>query len=156
MQLYFLRHGLADRDKWSGSDFERPLTDEGAARMKREAKAMESMGLELDRLLSSPLTRARQTADIVARRLDKEVVEDDRLAGGFDLRALEKILQRCKSGERIMLVGHEPSFSDVIGTLVGDADVVCKKGSLARVDIFSLSPMRGRLVWLIPPKALDI
>jgi phosphohistidine phosphatase len=155
MQLYFLRHGLADRDKWSGNDFERPLTQEGKERMKREAKAMEEMGLELDRILCSPLTRARETAEIVARRLDMDVMEDERLAGQFDIRVLEKIVRKGKTGERIMLVGHEPSFSEVIGTLIGDADVVCKKGSLARVDIFSMSPVRGRLVWLIPPKALD-
>lgn len=156
MQLYFLRHGLADRGAWSGDDFNRPLTVEGKERMKRSAKTMQSIGLELDRIVSSPLVRARQTADIVARRLGIDVVEDDRLAGGFDLDSLEAMLRDFKRDERVILVGHEPTFSMVIGDLIGGADVVCKKGSLARIDLSSISPPRGQLVWMIPPRALAL
>jgi phosphohistidine phosphatase SixA len=79
---------------------------------------------------------------------------DDRLAPGFDLKALEAILRELEGTLAVMVVGHEPDFSEVIGDLIGGAQVVVKKGSLARIEMHSLSPPRGTLVWLIPPKLL--
>jgi phosphohistidine phosphatase len=156
MQLYFLRHGLADRSAWGGDDFSRPLTPEGVEKMERSAKTIEAAGLRFDRILSSPLVRAMQTAEIVAKRQGIQVEPDDRLAGGFGLAALREILESCREDARVLLVGHEPTFSDTIGGLIGGADVVCKKGSLARVDLYSTSPPRGELVWMIPPRVLAL
>lgn len=154
MQVYFLRHGLADRSAWDGDDFQRPLTPEGRDRMKRTARTLERLDLGIDHVVSSPLARARQTAEIVAKRLDLGVEQDERLAGGFGPRELQDILEPMPSDARMMLVGHEPTFSDTIGAIVGGAHVVCKKGSLTRVDLFSVRPPRGQLVWVIPPRVL--
>ena len=105
MQVYFLRHGLADRGAWDGDDFHRPLTPEGRNRIKRTAKTIDRLGLRVDRIVSSPLTRALQTAEIVAKHLDTGVDQDERLAGGFGPRELQEILDPMPTDARVMLVG---------------------------------------------------
>ncbi len=156
MKLYLLRHGMADRDEWHGSDAERPLTSEGRKCMEREAKAMEDLGVCPDRIITSPLTRAKETAQIVAERLHLEdkLVEDTRVANSFDVERLAEIVRENDEAQSLMFVGHEPDFSETIGELVGGARVGLKKGGLARIDLSDSSSTRGDLVWLLPPKAL--
>jgi phosphohistidine phosphatase len=155
MQLYFLRHGLADWPNWDPArDDERPLTDEGVDKMRAEARAIERLGVEVDAILSSPLVRARQTAEPVAKRLGLDVVEEPALAPGFDVKRLRDVLRRYPNANGLMLVGHEPDFSQTIAQLVGGGRVVMKKGGLARVDLDASDPPGGALVWLLGPKAL--
>ena len=156
MELYFLRHGAADkRGEWQGDDRLRALTPDGAAAVGRITAALAAAGLSVDVIVSSPLLRARQTADIAAKELGHKagVVEDERLANGFDLGKLAALLADIGRPPRAMLVGHEPSFSGTIGELTG-ARVVCKKGSVARVDVSESdgTTLRGELVWLLPPR----
>ena len=158
MQLYFLRHGLADRSAWSGADAERPLTEEGALRMAREAESLARLGLEPEVILTSPLVRARQTAQIVAERLGLEsrVQVDERLAADFGAARLPAMLADHPEASSLLLVGHEPSFSETLGELTG-GNLVFKKGGLARVDLDldePGEPLTGTLVWLLPPKVL--
>ena len=99
MNCYFLRHGIAvEPDEWTGRDFDRPLTDDGIERMKFEARAIAALSLQLDVIVTSPLLRARQTAEIVADRLKlrDELVEDERLANGFDARRLSESSRRAR------------------------------------------------------------
>jgi phosphohistidine phosphatase len=157
MQLYFLRHGIAaEREDWVGDDAERPLTDAGRERVELVGRSIARLGLKFGAILTSPLVRARQTAEIVARRLHAvaQFQEEPLLSPGFGPRELSEILQKQRSEGPLLLVGHEPDFSDTIGHLIGGARVVCKKGGLARVDLSKMQPPRGELVWLIPPKAL--
>ena len=156
MRLYFLRHGLADREEWSGPDFERPLTKRGKVFMERSADTLADLDLDLDLILTSPLARALQTAEIVANRLDMvdQLVQVEQLAPGFGLDELAHLLHTHSDAEAIMLVGHEPDFGEVIGALIGGGQVICKKGMLARVDVPSADWLEGELVWLIPPKLL--
>ena len=156
MKLYFLRHGRADRSAWMGMDFERPLTEEGKERMAQEADTIHQLDLGLDAILTSPLVRAYQTAEIVAERLNllDLLVVDERLEPGFGPSDLAEILEEHPQADEIMLVGHEPDFSEIISYLIGGGTIVCKKGSLARVDLIDAGPMAGELAWLIPPKAL--
>jgi phosphohistidine phosphatase len=159
MILYFLRHGLAgDRDAWAGDDFGRPLTDEGKERMAREAATIAKLDLNLDFILTSPLVRAYQTAEIVTQHLNltDKLVKDERLAPGFGSNQLAEILKLHPEAQVLMLVGHEPDFSQVIGDLIGGGSVECKKGSLARVDLPNPLSRQGDLVWLIPPKVLAL
>jgi phosphohistidine phosphatase len=157
MKLYFLRHGVAvESGEWDGDDASRPLTDDGRKAMEREAKAIEELGIDPDRIITSPLTRAKQTAEIVAQRLNAKIVEDDRLAGDFDEQALSLILRNHSDAKALMLVGHEPDFSRTIGELIGGGRVDLKKGGLARVDLRDTSSLDGELVWLVPPKLLMI
>jgi len=156
MILYFLRHGLAgDRGEWTGDDFERPLTEEGKKRMAREAATLVKMSLDLDMILTSPLVRAYQTAEIVAQHMNRtdKLVQDERLSPGFGSNRLAKILKTFPEAQALMLVGHEPDFSQVIGDLIGGGRLTCKKGSLACVELTGRS-LRGDLVWLIPASVL--
>ncbi len=156
MKLYFLRHGRADRSVWMGMDFERPLTEDGKERMLREADFIAQLDLGLDAILTSPLVRAYQTAEIVAERLNMLdlLTVDERLEPGFGSSDLAEIMEGYPDADEIMLVGHEPDFSETISYLIGGGNIVCKKGSLARVDLIDAGPLAGELVWLIPPKAL--
>lgn len=153
MKLYFLRHGLAgEPSEWRGNDFDRPLTDEGKERMTRQAATIATLDLELDAVLTSPLMRAYQTAEIVARQLKLlgKLVKDERLGPGFNTQQLAKILAAHPKANALMLVGHEPGLSETIGDLIGGGRVVCKKGSLIRVDV-NAETLRGELVWSLPP-----
>lgn len=156
MELYFLRHGIAADADGSG-DAARPLTSEGKERMRREAATLKAIGLDVDVVVTSPLVRARQTAEIVAEALDlrKRVVEDPRLGPGFDPERLAGILADHRDAGSVLLVGHEPTFSRTIAQLIGgDVALDVKKGSLARVDLPDPKRLRGTLVWLVPPKVL--
>ena len=159
MILYFLRHGLAGlREEWQGDDATRPLTKKGMKNMGRQAKTLARLNLRLDMIITSPLTRALQTADIVARAL--KIVEplepDERLAPGFGRDDLEQVLAAHPEAKNIMLVGHEPDFSLTISALTGGGKVILKKGGLARVDITATDPLQGALVWLLPPKIMRL
>lgn len=156
MRCYFLRHAIAaEPDSWSGSDFDRPLTREGRERMEREAKAIEDLNLALDCIVTSPLRRAKQTAELVAARVRcPNLIEDPRLANGFNVDRLAELLSAHPDAESIMLVGHEPSMSTTIGRAIGNANVELKKAALAGIDLSDRASPRGTLVCLIPPKVL--
>ena len=108
-------------------------------------------------IVTSPLVRARQTAEIVGEALgvDDKVVDDERLAHGFGRKQLGAILADHPDAESLMVVGHEPEFSATIGELTGGR-VACKKGSLARVDVADRESLRGELIWLLQPKVLTL
>jgi len=157
LRLYFLRHGKAlARAEWDDDDDLRPLTPEGADEVERVGATLAAMGVRPDLIVSSPLARAWRTAELAAAALGMsgEVVADERLAHGLDVRALKALVADHQPQGSIMLVGHEPDFSVVIGALTGGARVVCKKGGLARVDVDGHGLGAGELVWLLPPSLL--
>lgn len=157
MLVYFVRHGIAEEaDAWHGSDAERPLTDKGRAKMAAIGASLAGQKIEPDAILTSPLVRARQTAEIVAKelRMTGRVQDDERLAGGFDLRRLGAILNERAGAKSLMLVGHEPNMSAVIGHAIGDGRVEMKKGAVACVEFSDPASPRGELLWLAPPKIL--
>jgi phosphohistidine phosphatase len=157
MLCYFLRHGAAeDAQTWQGTDFERPLTGAGKKRIAREAKAMAELQLRLDIVVTSPLIRARQTAEIVVKELDlrNALVEDERIGPGFSPERLARVLDEHRDIDGIMVVGHEPSMSHTIGTLIGGAEIDFKKGGLACIEIAESLPLRGTLTFLATPRLL--
>jgi phosphohistidine phosphatase len=156
-RVYFLRHGKAmSRGVWSDDDGLRPLTPEGEAEMRREAAALKGLGLAPDVIVTSPLVRARRTAEIVAEALGLQdrLVDDASLAHGFDARALAKVAAAHPDAAQLMVVGHEPDFSAAVSQLIGGGAVVMKKGGLARVDLPDGSLKRGELAWLLTPPLL--
>jgi phosphohistidine phosphatase len=155
VRLYLLRHGRADWPGWDPArDHERPLTKAGAARLRAEARALEHLELGLDVILSSPLPRARQTAEIVAGHLGLAVTLEPGLAPGFDAKALRTLLHQHATAQALLLVGHEPDLSGVVADVAGGARIALKKGGLARLDLESIEAPRATLVWLLPPKLL--
>lgn len=166
LTLYVLRHGLAgDPSDWvTGPDSQRPLTARGKERMKAQAHTMAALDLGITTIFSSPYTRARQTAEIVAEGLQRPVTIEHTLAPGFSLAHLSNLLDEqgwsaaAPDPRAVLFVGHEPDLSTLIGDLIAGphsaARVIVKKGTLARVDLHSLSPLRGTLAWLIPSRVL--
>ena len=153
MRLYFLRHGIADWPDWDPArDHERPLTKDGMKKLKAQAKRLTDLGVKFDAILSSPYTRAYQTADIVAGKLGLEVKAEPLLAPGFNFDKLAQITASYAEDQALLLVGHEPSFSTVIAELTGGGRVQMRKGALARVDVNT--ELQGELVWLLQPKVL--
>lgn len=159
MKLYFLRHGLAgDSREWKGDDFTRPLTEEGIAKMKRTADTCAKMELDFQLILTSPLIRAYQTAEIIAKQfkmLDK-LVQDERLGARFGTKFLAEILAEHSKADSLMLVGHEPGMSETVSQLIGGGRINFKKGALACVELGDAKSLRGELAWLIPPKVLAL
>jgi phosphohistidine phosphatase len=156
-RIYFVRHGRADRENFQGDDDTlRPLTGEGAARMAGTARTLAGLALGVDVVLSSPLTRAKQTARILAEALAPPggLLLEPRLGLGFTTRDLESMLREYRDWETLLMVGHEPSFSAVIGDVIGGGQVTVKKGSLLRVDLHGQRPPRGVLAWSLPPRLL--
>ena len=153
MQLYFLRHGLADWPDWDpAQDHLRPLTKDGVRKMKAEARAVAAWGLAIDAVLSSPYTRAWQTADIMAEKLGLEATEEPRLAPGFNYERLCDIVAERAPANALLLVGHEPTLSLTISRLIGGGRLLMKKGALARVDVTARTPLSGELIWLVSPR----
>lgn len=151
MRFYLLRHGIAADGT---PDEERELTKEGVSNTRLTAQRLKQMGVRVDRLYSSPLLRARQTAEIVGAALGVNVEVRDEVGPGFSIHSVETLMRDLDREDSVMFVGHEPDFSTTITSLVGGR-VVMKKGGLARVDIISEQPLLGELVWLIAPKIFE-
>jgi phosphohistidine phosphatase len=149
MKLCFLRHGEADWPNWTKPDDDRPLTKRGRKEMKRVAKFLERLKFIPDSILTSPLPRASQTAEIVGQRLDIELQTEPALAHGFNVERLRRLLAK-RDAQSVMIVGHEPEFSEVIGELTGGKIKISKAG-VALLEI-NRACNSGTLLWLFPPK----
>jgi len=149
MELYFLRHGEADWPDWKKSDDERPLTKRGKREMRDVAKFLDRLKVRPDLIVTSPLPRAAQTAEIAADYLKAKLRKDELLAPGFGPSKLRTVLKRHRA-KVLMLVGHEPDFTQVISELTG-ASLKLSKGGVALLDVDPESE-EGKLLWLFPPK----
>jgi phosphohistidine phosphatase len=125
--IWLLRHGDAEAGEGK-PDADRELTEKGERQSVAAGKALKALGVELDVCLTSPKIRAKRTAELACQALDCAVEEDDRLAGG-DFDPLELAAGR---GE-VMLVGHEPDFSQAVALVTGSR-VKMKKGGIAAID----------------------
>lgn len=168
LQLYLVRHAIAAPrgDDWP-VDAERPLTPEGMTRMRRAARGLSAFGVRLDVILTSPLVRARQTADILAGAFapPPPVVSVDALApGGTPAGVLAELAKHARN-EQIALVGHEPGLGELAAHLLAMGQALqFKKGAVARIDARGVAasasgaqpsqPMRCVLRWFLPPRAL--
>lgn len=155
IQLHLLRHAHAgDPAKWQGLDDLRPLSAKGRTQSESLGRHLDGLGLRFDLLVSSPLVRARQTAELVGERLGLAVVLDGRVAGGLDAAGVEAILADHGSPGRPILVGHDPDLSDLVTSLTGAAAPM-RKGAFARIDIDRpIEPGTGVLAFLLPPEIL--
>jgi phosphohistidine phosphatase len=159
LELYLIRHGLAaERGEDYPDDSKRPLTHEGIARLRKEAKALDSLDVAFDLILSSPLVRARQTADILAEAMKSKppVATTDALTPAGGPAAVVQELGRHMKKARLALVGHEPNMGELAAHLTGaKVPLPFKKGAICRID-FSVFPPKGKgqLVWFVTPRML--
>lgn len=156
IELCLLRHAHAgDSTTWAAADELRPLTEKGRRQSERLGRLLAAAGFIPDALLTSPLVRARETAEIVGGALGVPVREEPRLGGPLDLAVLDAILDDAGSPRRALIVGHDPDFSELVSELVGGSSIFMRKGALARLDVERpLEPGSGDLRWLVPPDLL--
>ena len=150
-QLWLLRHGEAEPHDANPDDL-RELTARGRDQSRSAGRALKALGVEIHVCFTSPKVRARDTARIACAELGVEPVEEQSLAEGFDGRAALELMATAGPGQRVLVVGHEPDFSQVVYDLTG-ARVDFKKGGIAAVR---LSGSRGELIVLVRPRELDL
>jgi phosphohistidine phosphatase len=165
MNIFVLRHGIAVEAGTTGysKDSERPLIPKGERKLWQVADAISALELSFDVILTSPYVRARQTADIIAEALNakRKLESTDHLTpGGSAKKLIEHINQMKPAVENVLLVGHEPSLSELIALLIsGDAhaSVQMKKGGLCKLSAESLQYGRcATLEWLLTPKQMAL
>lgn len=158
MRLLLLRHGIAeDAGPATGHrDEPRALTAGGRGRMEAEARGMAALGVAVEGIVTSPLVRCRQTAEIVAAALGTTVREDPRLRPGAHLDQVEDVLIDHPGAASLLLCGHQPDLSLIVAELTGGGAVEFRKGSLAVLDVESARPAGGLLRALYPPAALRL
>ena len=158
-ELYLIRHGVAEErgDAWP-DDSKRPLTEDGTSRMRKAARGLSRLGVVFDIVLTSPLVRARQTAEIVAGGLAPRpsLVNLESLAPDAGYAALITELEKHARKPRIALVGHEPDIGELAARLIGSRHPIpFKKGAVCRIDVDEIPPGGpGDLQWLLTPKIL--
>jgi phosphohistidine phosphatase len=159
LEVYLIRHGVAEeRGKDWPDDSKRPLTPDGIARLRKEARGLNRLGMGFDQIVTSPLVRTRQTADVFAEELKSKppIVTSDALApAGSPALVIQEITRHVRKA-RIALVGHEPNLGELAALLVGArSPFEFKKGGIARIDFDMLPPKGGGMLrWFLTPKML--
>lgn len=165
MDLYLMRHGIAAlREEYCGMpDAGRPLTEKGMRKTEQVAEGLARLGVALDRIVTSPLLRARQTGEIVARALKLEDrMEEwpelgDRGSNEAFIRRLRAAAE-SKNLKAVLLVGHEPQFSELTSLLLSEAQDISidfKKAGVCCLGVESpLKWGQATLRWFLSPKHL--
>jgi phosphohistidine phosphatase len=149
-QLWLLRHGEAE-PHGTRPDADRRLTPRGEDQSRSAGAALAALELTFQHIYTSPRVRARDTALLAAEALGVEPVELAALGGGFDAEAARELLLGTDPEERVLIVGHNPDFAQIVHDLTG-ARVDFKKGGVAGVR---LDGIRGELIALLRPRELD-
>lgn len=161
MKLYLIRHGLAGQHGDYPNDDERPLTQEGKRKTEQVAKRLQALDLQFDLILTSPLTRAKQTAEILkAAQLSQALDTAGYLAPGGDIQCWHTWLEAWRTPEKsLALVGHEPDLSQwaelPIWGEVRDRILLKKAGAIGlEIPDTGSAMSNSQLFWLTPPKFL--
>jgi phosphohistidine phosphatase len=149
-QLWLLRHGEAEPHD-AAPDQDRQLTDRGREQSRVAGRALAALKVQVHLVFTSPKVRARETALIACEALGTEPIEHDALASGFDGEAALELLAAAGLDQRVLAVGHEPDFSQVVYDLTGGR-IDMKKGGIAAVR---LDGTRGELIMLLRPRELE-
>jgi phosphohistidine phosphatase len=161
-ELYIMRHGIAvaRSPNTIADDAKRPLTPEGKAKMRKIASGLGRAGLELDWIVSSPLVRAVETAEIVGEALTSKPPLDfcDALGPGGGPEALIAFLAKHPNRRRVLVVGHEPDLGELAARLIGagrNAGMPFKKGGCCFISFREFPPKSpGQLVWWLTPRLM--
>ncbi|MDQ3740486.1 MAG: histidine phosphatase family protein [Actinomycetota bacterium] len=149
-QLWFLRHGEAE-PHGDRPDEERALTERGLGQSDSAGRALARLGVTFQHAFTSPKVRAAQTAELACAHLDVEPHTHEPLRDGFDRDEAVALLRAAGEDQRILLVGHDPDFTQTVHDLTG-ARVDLKKGGLAAVRVEGAT---AELIALLRPRELD-
>ena len=155
MEIYVLRHGIAEEGAAGHPDSERRLTPEGKDKLRTILAGARKAGVKPAVVLSSPYVRAKETAEIARQelKLSGAIQETSALT---PMEHAEKVWTEVRAHQdaaQLLVVGHEPLLSALIAYLIGGGAIDLKKGALARVDVASLGPRpQGALIWLLTAK----
>ena len=136
-------------------DERRPLDQEGILQVRYIGSMLAAMEVQVEAIISSPLTRAMQTASLVANELafESPVQADEALLPESDFDQFRGMLARLRKYEEIIVVGHNPSFTEFLSKCIsgvaGAAEIEFKKGAVAKVE---MAGRNGTLHWLVAPK----
>jgi phosphohistidine phosphatase len=157
MQVYILRHGIAEEGRPGGKDADRALTTEGRKKLREILRLAEKADIVPSLILTSPYLRAVQTAEAVIEVLGyaNDLLRTEALIPSSDPRAIWEEIRVHQGVMQLMLVGHEPLLSKVVAFLLNSPSlqIDVKKGALIRIDIetFGAQP-HGLLKWMVVPK----
>jgi phosphohistidine phosphatase len=161
VDIFILRHGEAGKPfTLSMKEFERPLTQVGKKEVQLIAESLEDWAPKFDRILTSPLARAKETASMIAKtlKIQSRLEDCNELKPEGNRTELYKILSKMKHQTSILLVGHEPYLSMMIGDIVAgnpSSHIDLKKCGIAKIRISNFSPrVSGELKWLLTPKQI--
>ena len=149
-QLWLLRHGEAEPHD-ARPDDERRLTDRGREQARVAGRALAALKVKIHLAFTSPKVRARDTAVLACEALGVEAIDHATLFAGFDLADALELLAAAGPDQRLLVVGHEPDFSQVVHDLTGGR-IDLKKGGIAAVR---LDGTRGELVVVLRPRELE-
>lgn len=160
MNLYLLRHAEAVGREDSIPDCDRALTSDGIKTMKAAALGMRALKMKVDLVFSSPLVRARQTAEIAAVALGvrrKITLTKNLIPDANPESLIAELAQKYCSIKNILLVGHEPHLGRLASVLLTDLPVIFKKGSLMALKL-DLAPYKqgATLKWLLTPRQMRL
>jgi phosphohistidine phosphatase len=155
MNLYLIRHSIAENISLDKKDFDRELTLEGKEVIKKTSKAWKNYIEQLDVVLSSPLTRAVQTAEIISTHLqqNQNIIKDNNLGTGSRTSDIIELLNSLEY-ENVAIVGHQPDLSNHINNFCGTGsfNLVFPPAALAKIEFDnSIKYGRGRLIYFVPP-----
>jgi phosphohistidine phosphatase len=160
MELYLVRHAIAEESSSTGRDADRALTREGEAKMRRIAQGLRALEVRLALILTSPYRRAVETADVLSAALggvERRALAE--LAAASDIGALLAALRPYRQVEALALVGHQPGLGYLASQIMTGSPDLCplpfKKGGVACLEIPSTrGDLRGELAWFMTPKQL--
>ncbi len=150
-QLWLLRHGEAVPHDSRDDDADRELTARGERQSVAAGAALARLGVEFAAIYTSPKRRAADTARLAAEALGAEPEYEDVLGDGFEREDALELVHRHDDGARVLVVGHEPSFSQVVHDLTGGR-IDFKKGAVAAIR---LDGTRAELIVLLRPRELE-
>ena len=150
LQLWLLRHGEAVPHD-AGPDDERELTERGRDQSRAAGRALARLEIEIHLCFTSPKVRALETARLACAELGVEPVVHQPLASGFDREDALELLAAAGPDQRVLIVGHEPDFSQLVHDFSG-GNVAVKKGGIAGLR---MEGSRGELIVLLRPRELD-
>lgn len=155
MNVYFLRHASAGKSKADPEeDARRPLDEEGIEQAKLMGRVLKAIEIEVDVIVTSPLTRAKQTAKLAAQEMGCEVrvTTDDAMRPDATTEDFQRLLKKHDTSDSIIVVGHNPSQTEFLNSLVTGKEagrIELKKGAVAKIGV---NENENTLYWLITPK----